>query len=392
MAETKPKITLEVFRKLIETLPPAELEKLPAEKLPENIPVDLVDEAPIYSRSALENLILASNSYHLQRRLDLQQRYGEDVLEAMDRRKTMLNSATLRVFRNRLEDMQQVRQSWHKTRSKEKRDLLINSIKNMQGQILDVRAENARLTQAVRLLKDTRPILKEDTEILESSVSDLQKGCQYIERRLAEFFLLRLEALNAEMQQRYKQILSFEEESAILDQEIEGLRSKLERSQTIWKRTLQRGKANHEMEELQALISTLVAERQTKEGAISENDLTLWLDTIVDASVHPFTRDRVNNVMGVARRALFYLLSKYCAQQETSAMQIARNPFLQIDAKQAIKYMLMSEQFILDYFSKRKSKNAAWISDAAQIKMDDLEQLEKDILVELKRSSKFQRV
>ncbi|MDX1335079.1 MAG: hypothetical protein R3312_04790, partial [Gammaproteobacteria bacterium] len=82
----------------------------------------------------------------------------------------------------------------------------------------------------------------------------------------------------------------------------------------------------------------------------------------------------------------------YCAQQEASAMQIARNPFLQIDAKQAIKYMLMSEQFILDYFSKKKSKNAAWISDAAQVKMEDLEKLEKDILTELKRSSKFQRI
>jgi len=288
--------------------------------------------------------------------------------------------------------MQKLRKRWHETRNREQRDQLISSIKNMQGQVLDVRAENARLTRALRLLKETKPILQEDAEAIKTSTERLRKGSSYIEQRLAEFFLLRLEALNTEMQQRYKEILSFEEESAILDQEIEGLRAKLERSQSVWKRTFQRDKSNHEMEELQNLISTLVAERQNKEGTISENDLTLWLDTIVDASVHPFTRERVNNVMGIARRALFYLLSKYCAQQEASAMQIARNPFLQIDAKQAIKYMLMSEQFILDYFSKKKSKNAAWISDAAQVKMEDLEKLEKDILTELKRSSKFQRI
>jgi len=392
MSEKLPRIPIDVFRKMIATLPPDEISKIPPEKLPENIPVDLVDEAPIYSRSALETLILSANSYHLQQRMDLQQRYGDELLEAMDISKTMLNTATLRVFKNKLDDMQKLRKRWHETRNRDQRDQLISSIKNMQGQVLDVRAENARLTRALRLLKETKPILQEDAEAIQTSTERLRKGSSYIEQRLAEFFLLRLEALNTEMQQRYKEILSFEEESAILDQEIEGLRAKLERSQSVWKRTFQRDKSNHEMEELQNLISTLVAERQNKEGTISENDLTLWLDTIVDASVHPFTRERVNNVMGIARRALFYLLSKYCAQQEASAMQIARNPFLQIDAKQAIKYMLMSEQFILDYFSKKKSKNAAWISDAAQVKMEDLEKLEKDILTELKRSSKFQRI
>ncbi len=392
MSNDTPHIPLDVFRKMIETMSADELAQLPPEKLPEKIPVDLVDEAPIYSRSALESLILASNSYHLQQRMELQERYGEEVMEAMDRSKTMLNTATLRVFKNKLDDMQKVRKRWHETRDKDKRDLLIKSIKNMQGQVLDVRAENARLTQAIRTLSGTKPILATDAPILEENISQLKKGSEYIERRLAEFFLLRLEALNTEMQQRYKEILSFEEEAAILDHEIESLREKLERSQNVWKRTFKRDQANHEMEELQTLISTLVAERQSKEGAISENNLTIWLDTIVDASVHPFTRDKVQKVMGVARRALFYLLSKYCAQQEQSAMQIARNPFLQVDAKQAIKYMLMSEEFILDYFTKKKSKNAAWISDAAQVKMEDLDQLEKDILSELKRSSRFQRL
>jgi len=392
MNNDTPQIPLEVLRKMIQTMSADELSQLPPEKLPEKIPVDLVDDAPIYSRNALESLILASNSYHLQKRMELQQRYGDEVMSAMDKSKTMLNTATLRVFKNKLDDLQKVRRRWHETRDKDKRDLLIKSIKNMQGQVLDVRAENAQLTMAIRTLVDTKPILSEDAPVLEENIIQLKKGSEYIERRLAEFFLLRLEALNTEMQQRYKEILNFEEEAAILDHEIEVLREKLERSQNVWKRTFRRDQANHEMEELQTLISTMVAERQSKEGAISENNLTIWLDTIVDASVHPFTRDKVHKVMGIARRALFYLLSKYCAQQETSAMQIARNPFLQVDAKQAIKYMLMSEQFILDYFAKRKSKNAAWISDAAQVKMEDLDQLEKDILSELKRSSRFQRV
>ena len=72
-------------------------------------------------------------------------------------------------------------------------------------------------------------------------------------------------------------------------------------------------------------------------------------------------------------------------------MQIARNPFLQVDAKQAIRFMLMSEQFILDYFSKKRNENTAWISDVAQVKIEDLDLLERDILAELKRSSRFMK-
>ena len=390
--DSKPQIPLEVFRKMIETLPPEELAKLPPEKLPENIPVELVEEAPIYSRSALESLILAANSYHLQKRLDLQERYGEEVLAALDRTKTLYNTATLRVFRNKLSDMQKIRARWHQSHDEKKRDLLIDSVRHMQGQVLDVRAENASITQAIRLLQGTRPQQAQDREIFANAIAELKKGSEFIEHKLAEFFLLRLEVLNVEMQMRYREVLAFEEEAAILDQEIESLRQKLERSQTIWKRTFQRSKSNHEMEELQSLIASLVAEKQNKEAAVSENDLTLWLDTIVDASVHPFTRDRIDKVIGNARRALFYLLTKYCQLQEASAMQIARNPFLQVDAKAAIRYLLMSEQFILDYFAKRKSRNAAWISDAAQVKMEDLERLEQDILNELKKSSRFQRI
>ena len=63
----------------------------------------------MYSRRALEELILSVNAYHLQRRLDLQARYGEDVLAALDRAKTSNTSATVRVFKNKLTDLIEAR-------------------------------------------------------------------------------------------------------------------------------------------------------------------------------------------------------------------------------------------------------------------------------------------
>ena len=48
----------------------------------------------------------------------------------------------------------------------------------------------------------------------------------------------------------------------------------------------------------------------------------------------------------------------------------------------------MSEQFILNYFTKKKNTATAWLSGAAESKIAELDQLQKDILVELRRASK----
>lgn len=385
----KPQIPLEVFVKLAHTLSPEELAKLPAEKLPENIPLDLVEQAPYYSRRALEDLILAANAYHLQRRMELQEKYGEEVVAALDLAKKTTAAANIRVFKNKLADLAELTEQYKQTRDRRHLDLLAKNVKHINGLLMDVRTENASISRAAMLLKDVYPISDDDEALIRCSIERLQQINERIEHLLAEYFLLRLMIINREMQEKNRQINQLEDEYFRLQKEIDILREELERSQTLWKRAIQRGKANKEAEELQRRIAQLVAEQKSKEIAISENDLTLWLDTIVDVSLHPFTRQRSRKVVTDARVALYNLLNKYCMMQEGGAKQIARNPFLQVDAKQAIRFMLMSEQFILDYFAKKRNENTAWISDVAQVKMEDLDNLERDLLDELKKSSKF---
>ncbi|MGD8497685.1 MAG: hypothetical protein PVG82_02180 [Chromatiales bacterium] len=387
----KPEIPLDVFIKLAYTLPPDEIAKLPPEKLPENIPVELVEDAPMYSRRALEELILAVNAYHLQRRLDLQARYGEDVLAALDRAKTSNTSATVRVFKNKLTDLVAVSEQFITSSEPEHLELLANNVKHINGLLMDVRTENTNIARSLHLLNDQGQVHHEDRKQFDFAGERLRNSHEDVERLLAEYFLLRLMIINREMQEKNRQANRLEEEAEHIQHDIDMLREELERSQTLWKRAVQRGKANREAEDIQRRIGQLVAEQKAREIAINENDLTLWLDTIVDVSLHPFTRQQSRRVVAEARVALYNLLNKYCMNQEGSAMQIARNPFLQVDAKQAIRFMLMSEQFILDYFSKKRNENTAWISDVAQVKIEDLDLLERDILAELKRSSRFMK-
>lgn len=109
---------------------------------------------------------------------------------------------------------------------------------------------------------------------------------------------------------------------------------------------------------------------------------------IVEASLNEESKVRVVKSLRQARISLYYLLNKFCAAQEASALQIAQNPFIQVNPEKAIKFVLMSEQFILNYFTKKKNTATAWLSGAAENKIAELDQLQKDILVELRKASK----
>ncbi|WP_200176841.1 hypothetical protein [Ectothiorhodospira shaposhnikovii] len=379
-----------VFKKLVSALSPEELSRLPPEKLPENIPLDLVEDAPLYSRRALEDLILAANAFHLEARLAIQDHYGDEVMTALDKSKVVGNTANVKIFHNKLQDLETVHDQWREKENQALLERLGNGIRTLNALLLDVRAENSDTSLAAKLLRAQSAELEHEG-MFQQAISRLYRHSERIEGLLARFFRVRLDIVQHEMHGKLQQINSLDQQSEVLRQQIEHLRGELEETQTLWRRTIKKTQTNHQAEHLQARISALVTEQRAREVSISETQLTLWLDALVDTALHPRTRQTMPAQQSEARMALYALLNRYCQQQENSAMQIARNPFLQVDPAQAIRFMLLSEQFILDYFSKKRNETTAWISDVAQVRSDDLDGLERMILSELKRSSRFRR-
>ncbi|MCG5514453.1 hypothetical protein [Ectothiorhodospira shaposhnikovii] len=389
-ATRQPAIPMEVFRKLVTSLSPEELARLPPEKLPENIPLDLVEEAPLYSRRALESLILAANAHHLERRLDLQARYGDEVMAALDKSRLTGNTANVKIFHYKLEDLERLHGRWQADQEPILLDRLGHAIRALNALLLDVRAENSDASMAAQLLRH-QSADGEHAETIRQAIVKLHQHSERIENLLSRYFRVRLDIVQHEMHDKLQQVSRLDHQAETLRQQIEHLRTELEQTQTLWRRTVKKNQTNHQAEHLQSRISALVAEQRAREVSISENQLTLWLDALVDAALHPRTRNNLPIGQSDARMALYALLNRYCQQQESSAMQIARNPFLQVDPAQAIRFMLLSEQFILDYFSKKRNETTAWISDVAQVRSEDLDGLERMILGELKKSSRFRR-
>ncbi|MGH1536850.1 MAG: hypothetical protein ACRBDX_02195 [Gammaproteobacteria bacterium] len=381
-------LSLQQFIKLLQKLPPGRIAELPIERLPNNIPADISEKIPMASRSAVDDLIMTANSFHLKRRMRDQESYGAKVVAALDKAKMASGSANLRVFKNKILLLVEMLQSAQRGTKKVGNDTFVKHITSINSLLIDVRSETISLLDNLNILQNTKPANDEDKERFAASLSSLKKETTSVGKILSEYYILRLKVLARAIHQKRKLIEIREETTQIKQQELDDLQADLKEAQTLWNRTMKRKKTIDETKETQQRIYDLVNEIKASEIVIAESDLILWLDAIVEASLNEHSKQRVTKSLRQARISLFYLLNKFCASQEASAIQIAKNPFIQVDPEKAIKFVLMSETFILNYFTKKKNTATAWLSGAAENKMAELDQLQKDILTELRRASK----
>jgi hypothetical protein len=386
-----PYLSLDMFIKLVRTLPPAKIAEIPVDKLPLNIPPNISEKVPLASRGAVENLLLAASSFHLSRHLKDRDTYGEKVVDALDRARLTSDVASIRVFKNKVLNLVNMLQKHQRGQAKVEIALLAKNIAHINDLLIDVRSEQAAIGKIIEILETTTPANDEDTQRFAEAKEQLRLQAHKIDQLLGEYYILRVKIMAHSIWEKRRQVESQEKEVASLQKEIDTLRQQLEASQSVWRRALQRHKSKEEYIALQVRITGLVQELNTKEVVIVESDLTSWLDAIVDVSLNAYAHARVAGPARDARIALYYLLDKFCRIQEASALQIAQNPFLQVNPEKAIKFVLMSEQFILDYFANKKKDTTAWLSGAAKVKIEDLDRLEKDILSELRRTNKIHR-
>lgn len=386
--KTEAPLSLQQFIKLLQTLPPARISELPIERLPSNIPADISEKIPMASRSAVDDLIMAANSFHLKRRMRDQEAYGDQVVTALDKAKTTSGSANLRVFKNKILLLVDILQAAQKGSKKIGNDTFVTHITSINNLLIDVRSETISLHESLETLTKTKPVNTDDKKRIASAINMLRKQSMSVSKILSEYYVLRLKVLARAIHQKRRLIESREETMQIKQQQLDALQADMQDQQSLWKRTMKRKKTIDETKEIQQQIYELINEIKASEVVIAESDLILWLDAIVEASLDSDSKQRVIESLRSARISLYYLLNKFCTAQEASALQIAQNPFIQVDPEKAIKFVLMSEQFILNYFTKKKNTATAWLSGAAESKIAELDQLQKDILTELRKASK----
>jgi len=386
-AKSSPQMTLETFRSLVRTLSPDELDKLPLDKLPHHIPDDIVDEAPYESRYVIEQLLFSANAFQLEERSRIKENYGDDVACAMDQANSLIEIATPSMFREKLQALVELQAQYKDTSATQAP--LLEMVMEIDDLLHDVKKYSLTSVHALNLLEKSKPEQAEDSSKFESAIDQLGKQLAHLDKNLGEYFVTRLMIVGFEMQRTRLRVETLDNQAALIQEEINRLHDSLKECKTSRRISLSRKYLNERADEIQEQITQLIEEKDRNEILISESDLTGWLDAIVDASLTPFSQNRISQTSRKARLALFHLLQRYCQMQEEAAAQIAKNPFIQSDPEKAIKFMLASEEFILDYFSKKKESVAAWLGNAAKIKIEGLKDLEQNLLKELRNNARL---
>jgi len=168
-------LSLQQFIKLLQKLPPGRIADLPIEKLPNNIPADISEKIPMASRSAVDDLIMTANSFHLKRRMRDQESYGTHAVTALDKAKSASGSANLRVFKNKILLLVEMLQSTQRGTKKIGNDTFVKHITSINNLLIDVRSETISMHENIAILNKTQPTNNEDKKRFASSFTNIKE-------------------------------------------------------------------------------------------------------------------------------------------------------------------------------------------------------------------------
>lgn len=380
----KPRIPIEIFRKMIQTLSPKELRELPPEKLPMHIPADIIDDAPYELQSVLEDLVFAAEAHQMNERSDIETEFGLEAAEAVEMSRQGGSATLNRMFKGRIEKLQLLHARWEASESAEDLRMLVENIRQLDDLLPLVREDGASITRSCTVLQELIPKAGLRQATFAEARQSLVDYLHVIDECLGEYFVVRLMVMGVELQRTANRVEGMDSEVEDIDKDMRMIQRNIQNIVNVQKVPEAKISSHPEIQNLQNQLVELQRRRESNDVLISEKDLIEWLDLIVDASLSPAGQEKLEGRTKDMRMALFQLLVRYCKSQEDAARQVANNPFSQADPEQTIRFMLKSEEFVLDYFANKRRNLTEWLGEAAQKKMDSLQGIEANMIATMK--------
>ncbi|MEW6445357.1 MAG: hypothetical protein ACOZAQ_04455 [Pseudomonadota bacterium] len=376
------RLSVDEFTSMVRSRPAEEIGKLPIEQLPETIPSDLIRNSPQPLRGILEKLAFDLNVHELREHQAIEQAFGNSAVQALDKARGYEAEIAIARLRQKMSELGPMLEKWRA--GKITHYSMSQAMHAIREIVSDLHTERARMARAEIVLRECMVNPDRFAERLYQGEQSLRHFSAKIDQTLGEMHALQLEVSASEMNDKRRQIHDSDLKKKALLEDLAHMEEQLKRPGSLFARILPWTARKHE-EGLRHHISDLHQRIMSEEWVMAESQLTRWLDTMVDASLYsssPLTQQNLRS----ARLNLFFLLNAFCEQQEAAARQVARNPFIQVDPKKAIEYMLLSERFILDYFAKKRAEIIEWLGNAADTRLRDLDGLEQDLIAEMKRN------
>ncbi|MGM0563401.1 MAG: hypothetical protein ACQES2_03635 [Pseudomonadota bacterium] len=378
--------TLASLREFIKANDLSAIASIPVHLLPRNLPEDFAEEFSPAKRDAVDELFFEATTYQMERNIEIEKRFGQAVFNAIEAAKGRTDSGDHLLLKKHIKDLVETYKEKRKLPVVEQMGIYAPKVKQIEGLLEPVQDEMGEAgrgrSELARHIDETKNFALD----MQQAIDLLDKRFASIEKTLNLYYYVRIVMVCDEMNRVRDEAKRLTGRARVIQVQLNACREELKRLQEQHRSLSKTEKVREE--HLRYQISDYIEQMKDYEIMISETSLVKWLDIIVEASLSDYVNKRAGQSIRAARLSLFNLLQKYCELQEAAAKQIARNPFAQSDPKKTIEFMLKSEQFILDYFARKKSTMMAWLGGAAEEKVSKLGDLQKELLKEMQSNRK----
>lgn len=275
MADVKPRLPLSIFEKMVKSVSPADLAKIPPEQLPLYIPDDFVKTIPLKSTSVVEGLLFEAESHRMSQRMEAEHIFDKKVASALDVASSGGSAVLTGIFPKKFEEAK----TKHTNTESKDFEKAMTHLEELSAHIFDD-AEN--IVKALNVLFE----VKEEQSAVSAYINDCYNMLLDILKRLHyqmdAYALYRLKVLGPKLKNLGERAQSAARELVQLKKgipETEKHIKSIAKNQNIRKDQM----ATHpQIQALQKQLATLKARKETLEVLVSKDDLYKHLDLIIN--------------------------------------------------------------------------------------------------------------
>ncbi len=356
MYEQSPQIPLSVFRKMIKSLSPEELSQLPVEKLPDHIPLDLIDSLPAGTASLLDDLIFQHQSLVVSSRTDLGDFLGTRAIKAYDLSMRSAESTPAYELQRSLELL---RRKNSERASPIVLSQVMDQLETMErlgGNVCDVRDDFLRIIDARKVLRSKRPQDPTVGRMVEEADKNLARqgetNCLLLSRYYAERCGLGVLIMQA-YHKSYQHHVSAHRD---LSDRLASLRLELDSAVSTDRSAGVLGHESIYVSKLREEIRSIFKKLRSLEVPLDETQLTKWLDIVFDFSLYRRSKPHYEQILETAENNLTGLMQSYfnTRDRREGGEAIDHDHFNAVSPEKIDDYFMKSEAFVRGYFHQKQ--------------------------------------
>lgn len=383
-----PRIPLEVFRKMLDTLSLEDLRQLPAGKLPRDVPAEMLRGIEGERREILDDLLFEANSHHVSERLALETIFGPDLIPALDQAKILPEKAVKDSLQKNIESFSELVTRWLKNQDQYSKEAIDRALVDLDADIKKAFSEKLNLRNYQEMLRDGFHLAGEYQDDFKEALKSMTAQESSFDAWISRYYEARLSLVSYALNAAYQNVEAKNKRLKNIHWEITEIKKRIQSSSEAMGLKGSEANHNHFIQELHSELQMMEGMRPNFDVIVPEDNLTKWLDVVIDAYLCPVDNEMLAESLKQTREALFKLLVIYCDVQSNAAEQISEQEFSVLDKEKNIQYMLETERFIQKYFKNKDIDVKSW--SVGEKYLDMLGQFEQDALSAIREATHFE--